>query len=68
MSEHIADEVVVATLNGEAYYPHYYSTYCVHGLHDRCRLTCKHCERYCRCNCHRTLSVERDDFAGGAVA
>ena len=41
------------TINGEEYYPHYFSTYCIHGLHDRCRVTCKHCERYCRCACHQ---------------
>lgn len=32
---------------------HYVSTYCIHDLHESCRLTCKHCERYCRCRCHR---------------
>jgi len=48
-----AESVVVATINGEAYYPHYFSTYCIHGLHERCRHTCKHCERHCRCDCHR---------------
>lgn len=33
--------------------PHYTSTYCQHGLHDRCRLTCKTCNAGCRCDCHK---------------
>lgn len=48
-----AENVAVVTINGDAYYPHYFSTYCIHGLHDRCRLTCKHCDRSCRCDCHQ---------------
>lgn len=48
-----ADTVATATINGERYYPHYYSTYCVHGLHEQCRLTCKHCEQPCLCRCHQ---------------
>jgi hypothetical protein len=35
-----------------AYYPHYWSTYCVHHQHTDCRLTCKHCEAPCLCFCH----------------
>lgn len=32
---------------------HYYvSTYCVHELHDECRLICKHCHAPCLCPCH----------------
>lgn len=31
---------------------HYTSTYCIHGLHGECRVTCKHCPRRCRCRCH----------------
>ena len=33
-------------------WPHYYSTYCIHELHDQCRLKCKTCEAPCRCECH----------------
>lgn len=36
----------------EQTWPHYYSTYCIHDLHDQCRFTCKHCEETCRCDCH----------------
>jgi hypothetical protein len=39
-------------------YPHYYSTYCIHGLHDDCRLICKHCEEQCQCGCHRNMEDE----------
>lgn len=31
----------------------YISTYCIHELHDACRLTCKHCAAPCLCECHR---------------
>lgn len=31
---------------------HYTSTYCLHGKHVQCRLTCKHCQAPCRCSCH----------------
>jgi hypothetical protein len=31
----------------------YLSTACHHGLHARCRLTCKFCAEPCRCECHR---------------
>jgi len=34
-------------------YPHYWSTYCIHELHDQCRLTCKHCKAPCLCGCHK---------------
>lgn len=30
---------------------HYVSTACQHGLHDRCRRTCKFCETGCACGC-----------------
>jgi len=33
---------------------HYYSTHCLHGHHDQCKGTCKHCPRPCRCRHHRT--------------
>lgn len=33
--------------------PHMYvSTSCTHGLHTRCRLTCKFCTALCLCDCH----------------
>jgi len=32
----------------------YTSTACGHGLHDRCRLSCKFCASPCMCQCHRT--------------
>jgi hypothetical protein len=33
--------------------PHaYLSTGCLHGLHDKCRVTCKYCPAKCRCICH----------------
>ena len=31
----------------------YLSTYCLHGVHERCRLFCKICEAPCRCGCHQ---------------
>lgn len=31
----------------------YLSTACLHGLHGRCRRTCKFCEQPCLCLCHR---------------
>jgi hypothetical protein len=34
------------------FFPHYWSTYCIHGLHDDCRQRCKHCEAFCLCPCH----------------
>ena len=34
------------------FWPHYWSTYCIHNKHGDCRLTCKHCERPCLCPCH----------------
>lgn len=33
-------------------FEHYTSTYCIHELHDSCRLTCKHCQSPCLCACH----------------
>lgn len=36
---------------------HYFSTYCLHGLHANCRITCKHCPRTCRCPCHEQLDT-----------
>lgn len=37
---------------------HYFSTYCMHGLHDDCRLTCKHCKAPCRCECHKDRATD----------
>lgn len=31
---------------------HYHSTACLHGSHETCRNTCKHCEAPCNCKCH----------------
>jgi hypothetical protein len=33
-------------------WPHYTSTYCIHGLHGHCRQECKICESACLCDCH----------------
>ena len=40
----------------------YLSTACRHGLHDRCRKTCKFCGTACLCSCHTEPSV---DTGGG---
>jgi hypothetical protein len=32
----------------------YTSTYCAHGDHGACRLTCKTCSAGCGCSCHAT--------------
>ncbi len=45
-----------ATFNG-----HYTSTACHHGLHERCREVCKHCDERCRCVCHTLTPVESED-------
>lgn len=45
----------------QTYYPHYYSTYCIHGDHGGCRLTCKTCEAACLCPCHRQPDGEVSD-------
>lgn len=34
---------------------HYFSTHCLHGHHDQCKGTCKHCPAGCRCDCHITV-------------
>lgn len=31
----------------------YLSTYCLHGKHSDCRLTCKTCAAPCICACHK---------------
>ncbi len=38
--------------DGRLYYPHYWSTYCIHLNHADCRLTCKTCDAPCLCPCH----------------
>lgn len=30
----------------------YLSTYCIHSLHESCRLVCKTCTESCQCDCH----------------
>lgn len=37
----------------------YISTACYHGLHDRCRQSCKFCSTPCQCSCgHKAGNVE----------
>lgn len=36
----------------------YVSTACEHGLHGRCRRTCKFCDSSCICLCHRGVEAE----------
>lgn len=40
----------------------YLSTYCYHGNHADCRLTCKTCGASCRCVCH--AAMKRGEEAG----
>lgn len=40
------------------HYPHYTSTYCIHELHESCRLTCKTCNAPCLCPCHHPAPPE----------
>jgi uncharacterized protein YegP (UPF0339 family) len=40
---------------------HYTSTYCIHLLHDQCRLTCKHCASQCLCKCHSMMGNDLDE-------
>lgn len=42
------DDAAVA----DALASHYVSTYCMHDVHESCRLTCKFCTALCRCSCH----------------
>jgi hypothetical protein len=44
--------VLIDGNKGETFLPHYYSTPCMHGLHDQCKGKCKFCEERCRCACH----------------
>lgn len=34
----------------------YLSTACHHGLHDRCRQSCKFCGTKCQCECHAAIN------------
>lgn len=36
------------------YLPHYFSTSCLHDLHDQCKGVCKFCPEKCRCDCHKS--------------
>ncbi len=40
-----------------AFWPHYYSTPCLHHLHEQCKGKCKFCEERCRCDCHQEKTV-----------
>jgi hypothetical protein len=42
-------------------WPHYTSTYCIHGRHGDCRLTCKVCSAPCQCSCHDTNPAAEPD-------
>lgn len=46
----------------------YLSTACHHGLHQRCRKTCKFCETECRCSCHRAALSEGVGSGAGETA
>jgi hypothetical protein len=50
----MVDELEALRDRGGRYRPttHYVSTYCIHGAHSDCRLTCKLCGAPCRCSCH----------------
>lgn len=52
VADWVIESIVEAALAVEWSHPHYTSTYCIHELHDDCRLTCKHCKTPCRCGCH----------------
>jgi hypothetical protein len=43
--------------------PHYFSTSCLHELHETCKGKCKFCEERCRCPCHAVhISAPRDSL------
>lgn len=44
-------------------WPHYWSTYCIHGNCQDCRLTCKTCQAHCLCPCHHTTQFDGEDGA-----
>jgi hypothetical protein len=50
---------ITVVANGEdiTYWPHYYSTPCLHDLHDQCKGKCKFCEERCRCPHHQEENV-----------
>jgi hypothetical protein len=39
-------------------WPHYFSTSCMHGLHEVCKGICKFCPEKCRCDCHQDRDVD----------
>ena len=47
---------------------HYLSTYCLHGNHADCRLTCKTCRAPCRCRCHASAGDPQREALGQLVA
>ena len=50
-----SDRAVEALLRAAAMHRgqhRYLSTYCLHGNHAACRLTCKTCRVPCICSCH----------------
>ena len=40
-------------MNGPTKPHEYLSTACHHGIHSRCRGTCKFCSAQCKCPCHQ---------------
>jgi len=44
--------------HNHVFFPHYYSTYCIHDRHGECRKTCKTCSDPCLCPCHRLASTD----------
>jgi hypothetical protein len=55
VSDHAPKHLVIE-VGGEGrdvYLPHYFSTSCLHDLHDECKGVCKFCPAKCRCECHR---------------
>lgn len=45
-----ADQGGTRSVTRRAAHAHYVSTYCIHGNHEACRLTCKTCDAPCRCD------------------
>ena len=52
MTDPKEDRLDALWVDPEKVWPHYFSTSCMHGLHDRCRRECKFCPEKCRCPCH----------------
>lgn len=42
----------------------YKSTACIHSMHDRCRLYCKWCNNFCKCDCHDETKLTGHDDHG----